>query len=128
VVKCVYCSKDITPVYHVTGKKKKMISNTIFSDNQVSDIQDLCVCILGINDGDFKAKLKLELFNFVMDCKRKNDNTLTEKEVLVGQTQSKLNCVKMVKERTGKALLESKLLVEKYFMDNGYKFYSPRPS
>jgi hypothetical protein len=105
-----------------------MISNTIFSDNQVSDIQDLCVCILGINDGDFKAKLKLELFNFVMDCKRKNDNTLTEKEVLVGQTQSKLNCVKMVKERTGKALLESKLLVEKYFMDNGYKFYSPRPS
>jgi ribosomal protein L7/L12 len=99
-----------------------------FSDTQVSDIQDLCLCILNIRGDSIKEKLKLELYNLVVEYKRNNDNTLTEKELLVGQTQSKLNCVKMVKERTGKALLESKLLVEKYFMDNGYRFYSPRPS
>jgi hypothetical protein len=101
---------------------------TTFSDTQVSDIQDLCFCILNIRGDSIKEKLKLELYNLVVEYKRNNDNTLTEKELLVGQTQSKLNCVKMVKERTGKALLESKLIVEKYFMDNGYKFYSPRPS
>ncbi len=101
---------------------------TTFSDTQVSDIQDLCLCILNIKGDSIKGKLKLELYNLVVEYKRNNDNTLTEKELLVGQTQSKLACVKMVKERTGKALLESKLLVEKYFMDNGYRFYGPRPS
>lgn len=98
---------------------------TTFSDTQVSDIQDLCLCILNIRGDSIKEKLKLELYNLVVECKRNNDNTLTEEELRVGQNESKLTCVKLFKNRTGRTLMDAKKAVEEYFKENGYKFYSP---
>ena len=98
---------------------------TTFLDSQVSDIQDLCLCILSMRNEDIKDKLKLELYNLVVECKRNNENTLTDEELRVGQCNSKIQCVKLFKERTGRTLMDAKKTVEKYFEENGYKFYNP---
>lgn len=99
---------------------------SFFSDNQVADIQQLCYCICEAKTGQLKSKLKETLYNFVLDSKRTNDDTLTDEELRVGQEDGKLKCVKLFKDRTGRSLMESKVAVEKYFEENGYKFYSPK--
>lgn len=95
-----------------------------FSDNQVADIQQLCYCICEAKTEQLKNKLKETLYNFVLDSKRVNDNTLTNEELRIGQENGKLECVKLFKERTGRTLMDAKRTVEEYFSVNGYKFRS----
>lgn len=49
---------------------------------------------------------------------------LTPGEVDAGKTCGKITCIKMVRERTGMGLYDSKLLVEKWFSDHCYLFRS----
>ena len=52
-----------------------------------------------------------------------NYNALTDHEIVMGTDKGKIHAVKSYKLRSGYSLVESKQRVEKYFADNGLKFW-----
>ncbi len=55
-----------------------------------------------------------------------NLDKLTLDEIQAGESQGKLECVRLYKHRSGKSLMDSKRFVEKYFADNGLTFLPPQ--
>lgn len=48
---------------------------------------------------------------------------LTHTEIDAGQLQGKLECLKLYKNRVGCSLMDAKRTIEKFFTDNGLRFY-----
>lgn len=51
---------------------------------------------------------------------------LTYEEIHAGKFVSKLECVKLYKNRTGHSLIDAKKTVENFFTNNGLVFYRPQ--